>query len=67
MKNQPTQTDIYSVEGKKEAKVRLAHIVKTNFCHKIWKWSSTKIEITGLTEVFGPSYPGSISTLKGQI
>ena len=66
IKSQPTHTDNFSHEGKKEGKVRLAYVVKTNFWQKIWKWSNRKIEKTGLTEWFGPSFLGLLSTMKGR-
>ena len=66
IKSHPTHTYNFSQEGKIEDKVRLAYEVKTNFCQKIWKWSNIKIEKTGLTECFEPSYPGFRSTLKGR-
>ena len=67
MESLPTHDDNFSHEGKKEGKVGLSYVVKTNFWQKIWKWSNRKIEKTGLTEWFGPWFLGFVSTLKGQI
>ena len=63
----PTHAYNFSHECKKEGKVRLAYVVKTNFWQKIWKCSNRKIEKTGLTEWFGPWFLGFVSTLKGRI
>ena len=66
MKSHPTHSYNFSHEGKKEGKVGLAYEVKTDFCQKIWKCSNIKIEKTGLTECFEPSYFWFGGTLKGQ-